>query len=162
MGLFNSFVSREQSPNHHALDPTALREALACLPGSKFQLGEFLCSVESTPCLLGHTRLCQVWSLKRGENGKKRKEKKSKEKKRKEKTPPFAVVLMRSQVLYQAAQEVWSFTNGAGKSVAALQSRDVFFLMLAHLLKWQLEWSSNLLGQMSSDCKLALAMSSDC
>ena len=45
MGLFNSFVSREQSPNHHALHPTALREALACLPGSKFQLGEFLCSV---------------------------------------------------------------------------------------------------------------------
>ena len=44
MGLFNSFLGREQSPNHHALDPTALREALACLPGSKFQLGEFLCS----------------------------------------------------------------------------------------------------------------------
>ena len=44
MGLFNSFVSREQSPNHHPVDPTALREALACLPGSKFQLGEFLCS----------------------------------------------------------------------------------------------------------------------
>ncbi len=42
MGLFNSFVSREQSPNHHPLDPTALREALACLPGSKFQIGEFL------------------------------------------------------------------------------------------------------------------------
>ena len=42
MGLFNSFVSREQSPKHHPLDPTALREALACLPGSKFQLGEFL------------------------------------------------------------------------------------------------------------------------
>ena len=35
---------------------------------------------------------------------KKRKEKKRKEKKRKEKTTPFGVNLMRSQVLYRAAQ----------------------------------------------------------
>lgn len=40
MALFNSFVSREQSPNHPPVDPTALREALACLPGSRFQMGE--------------------------------------------------------------------------------------------------------------------------
>ena len=33
-----------------------------------------------------------------------RKEKKRKEKKRKEKTTPFGVILMRSQVLYRAAQ----------------------------------------------------------
>ncbi len=38
---------------------------------------------------------------------KKRKEKKRKEKKRKEKTTPFGVNLMRSQVLYQAAQVQW-------------------------------------------------------
>ena len=43
MALFSSFVSREQSPNHHPLDPNALREALACLPGSRFQMGVFLC-----------------------------------------------------------------------------------------------------------------------
>jgi len=36
---------------------------------------------------------------------KKRKEKKRKEKKRKEKTTPFGVNLMRSQVLYLAAQQ---------------------------------------------------------
>jgi len=37
---------------------------------------------------------------------KKRKEKKRKEKKRKEKTTPFGVNLMRSQVLYRAAQGI--------------------------------------------------------
>jgi len=36
---------------------------------------------------------------------KKRKEKKRKEKKRKEKTTPFGINLMRSQVLYRAAQK---------------------------------------------------------
>ena len=50
MGLFNSFMSREQNPNHHPLDPTALREALACLPGSRFQIGEFLCPINQ-PCI---------------------------------------------------------------------------------------------------------------
>ncbi len=42
---------------------------------------------------------------------KKRKEKKRKEKKRKEKTTPFGVNLMRSQVLYRAAQGCNPVTN---------------------------------------------------
>jgi len=40
-----------------------------------------------------------------------RKEKKRKEKKRKEKTTPFGVNLMRSQVLYRAAQAKWTYTH---------------------------------------------------
>ncbi len=43
----------------------------------------------------------------------------------------------------------------------ARKTCDLFY-MLAHLLNWQLNWSSNLLGQMSTDFVLALATSSDC
>ena len=48
MAVFNSFVSKDQSPigwvvNHQLADPTAMREALACLLGSEFQIGESLC-----------------------------------------------------------------------------------------------------------------------
>ena len=51
---------------------------------------------------------CEKHRKEKQRKEKKRKENKRKEKKRKEKTTPFGVNLMRSQVLYRAAQDVRS------------------------------------------------------
>ncbi len=56
---------------------------------------------------------------------KKRKEKKRKEKKRKEKTTPFGVNLMRSQVLYRAAQAHHQLQAGSPVAMAELVLADV-------------------------------------
>jgi len=65
---------------------------------------DFLQCVTKTVSAHTHNVSCISRHTSHGQKEKKRKEKKRKEKKRKEKTTPFGVNLMRSQVLYRAAQ----------------------------------------------------------
>ncbi len=67
------------------------------------QIGLTFCNVLQRLSVRIHT-MCHAFHATPPMDRKKRKEKKRKEKKRKEKTTPFGVNLMRSQVLYRAAQ----------------------------------------------------------
>jgi len=60
-----------------------------------------------------------AWTEKKRKE-KKRKEKKRKEKKRKEKTTPFGINIMRSQVLYRAAQRPHGLLHWALKATDPL------------------------------------------
>jgi len=71
-------------------------------------------NTESKACCVTSNHITAAWTEK------KRKEKKRKEKKRKEKTTPFGINIMRSQVLYRAAQRPHGLLHWALKATDPL------------------------------------------